>query len=82
MEICVCVHQIASVMFNSATLWTETGQAPLTMGFSRPRILEWVAMLPPGDLPDPVTEPVSVTSPAPTGGFFTTSTTWEAPSEI
>ena len=33
---------------------------------------------PPGDLPNPGIEPVSVRSPALAGGFFTTSTTWEA----
>ena len=33
---------------------------------------------PPGDLPDPVIEPMSLTSPELLGGFFTTSTTWEA----
>ena len=33
----------------------------------------------PGDLPDPEIEPASLTSPALAGGFFTTSTTWEAP---
>ena len=32
----------------------------------------------PGDLPDPGTEPESLKSPALAGGFFTTSTTWEA----
>ena len=31
-----------------------------------------------GDLPDPGTKPPSLTSPAFAGGFFTTSTTWEA----
>ena len=34
---------------------------------------------PPGDLPDPGIEPLSRPSPALTGGFFTTGTTWEAP---
>ena len=34
---------------------------------------------PPGDLPDPEIEPVSLLSPALAGGFLTTSTTWEAP---
>ena len=29
------------------------------------------------DLPDPGIEPTSFMSPALTGGFFTTSTTWE-----
>ena len=33
---------------------------------------------PPGDLPDPGMEPVSLTSPALAGGFFTTGATWEA----
>ena len=33
--------------------------------------------LPPGDLPDPETESVSLKSPALAGGFFTTSATWE-----
>ena len=32
----------------------------------------------PGDLPNPGTDPVSLTSPALAGGFFTTSNTWEA----
>ena len=32
----------------------------------------------PGDLPDLGIEPVSLASPALAGGFFTTSTTWEA----
>ena len=34
---------------------------------------------PPGGLPDPVIEPVTLTSPALVGRFFTTSTTQEAP---
>ena len=33
---------------------------------------------PPGDLPDPGIKHVSLMSPALAGGFFTTSTTWEA----
>ena len=32
-----------------------------------------------GDLPDPGTEPASLASPALKGGFFPTSTIWEAP---
>ena len=41
-------------------------------------MLEWVAISFPGDLPDPGTEPTSLTSPALAGGFFTMSATWEA----
>ena len=48
-------------------------------GILQAKILEWVAMTPPGDLPNPGIEPTSLTSPALAGRFFTTSTTWEAP---
>ena len=41
------------------------------------RILEWVAMPPPGDLPDPVIEPKSLMSLALADQSFTISTTWE-----
>ena len=37
---------------------------------------------PPGDLPDPGSKPTSFMSPALAGGFFTTSTTYEALSII
>jgi len=40
--------------------------------------LDWVAMLPPGDLPDPGIKPMTLMSPALAGRFFTTSTSWEA----
>ena len=46
-------------------------------GILQARILEWVAIPLPGDLPDPRIEPISLTSPALAGRFFTTSTTWE-----
>ena len=39
-------------------------------GIFQARILEWVP--PPGYLPNPGTEPVSLASPALPGGFFTT----------
>ena len=42
------------------------------------RMLEWVLYPPPEDLPHPGAEPVSLTSLALAGGFFTTSATWEA----
>ena len=46
-------------------------------GILQARILEWVVMPPPGDLPDPEIEHASLSSPALAGEFFTTSTTWE-----
>ena len=47
-------------------------------GISQARILEWVAISFSRDLPDPGIKPASLMSPAKAGGFFTTSTTWEA----
>ena len=49
------------------------------MGFSRQEYWTGLPCPPPGDLPNPETEPVSLMSPALVGGFFTTSATWEAP---
>ena len=46
-------------------------------GILQARILEWVAMPPPGDLPDPGIEPTSLTSSALAGRFFTPSATWK-----
>ena len=46
-----------------ATLWTVACQAPLSMGFSRQQILEWLPYPPPGDLPDPGVESISLTFP-------------------
>ena len=39
------------------------------------RTLGWAAMPPPGDLPNPGTEPVSLTCPALADGFFTINAT-------
>ena len=57
-------------------------QAPLSMGFSRQEYWSglWCPLL--GDLPNPGIEPASLSSLAWAGGFFTTSTTWEALSGI
>ena len=48
-------------------------------GALQARILEWVTMPSPGDLPHPGIKPASLRSPALAGGFFTTKDTWEAP---
>ena len=42
-----------------ATLWTIAHHAPLSMGFFQTGMLEWIAVPPPGDLPDPGIEPAS-----------------------
>ena len=47
-------------------------------GVLQARILDWIAVPPPGDLPDPGVEPVSLVSPAFAGRFLVTSASWEA----
>ena len=54
-------------------------QAPLSMGFSRQEFWSGLPCPPPGDLPNPGIEPMSLTSPALAGGSFTTSAAWKAP---
>ena len=62
-----------------ATPWTVACKAPLFMKFSRQEYWNGLPFPPPGDLPDPGIEPASLMSFALADGFFTTSTTWEAP---
>ena len=61
-----------------ATPWTVANQAPLSMAYSRQGYWSGLPCPSPADLPNPGIEPTSLTSPALTGGFFTTSATWEA----
>ena len=58
---------------------TVIHQAPLSMGFSRQEQWSGLPCPPPGDLPNPGTDPASLTPPASADGFFSTSATWEAP---
>ena len=63
-----------------ATPWTIALQAALSMGFSREDYWNGLPYLSPEDLPNlpnPGIKPVSLTSPALVGGFFTISATWE-----
>ena len=62
----LCNHMDCSSPVSSVR---EIFQARLRDGLPRP---------PSGDLPNPGIKPVSFTSPALAGGFFTTSATWEA----
>ena len=78
--VCACVHVcVASVTLDSATLWTGTCQAPLSTGFSRYEDWSGVPCPPLGDLPNSGIKPPS---PSLAGGFFTTSTMWEAHSNL
>ena len=54
-----------------ATLWTVALHVPLSMGFSRQEYWSGLPCPPPGDLPDPGTEPVSLMFPAFADGLFT-----------
>ena len=77
-----CVRaKLLSCILLFVALWTvaHTVQAPLSMGLSRQEDWNELPSPPPGDLPDPGIEPVSLTSPALAGRFFTTGATWEAP---
>ena len=68
----VCsVHMISDAHLR-VTPWTVAHQAPLSMGFSRQEYWSGLPFPSPGDLPDPGIEPMSLTSPSLTGGFFIT----------
>ena len=51
-------------MSDSVTPWMVARQAPLSIVFSRQEYWSGLLFLPPGDLPDLGTEPMSPVSPA------------------
>ena len=55
----------------SAIPWTVAHQAPLSVGFSRQEYWSGLPWPPPGDPSNPEIEPMSLTSPALAGKFFT-----------
>ena len=55
-----------------ATLWTATHQALLSIGFSKKEYRSELSCPPPGDLPNPGMELISLMSPTVAGVFFTT----------
>ena len=55
-----------------ATPWTVACQVPLSVEFSRQEYWSGLSFTTPEDLPDPEIKPVSPTSPALSGRFFTT----------
>ena len=74
----VCVQTLSCVRLFAAP-WTVSRQAPLSLGFPGQEYWSGKPFPPPGDLPDPGMEPMSLMSPALAGGFFTTGAIWEAP---
>ena len=75
----VCMLSCFSCVQLFVTLWTIVCQAPLSMGFSRQEYWSGLPRPPPGDIPNPGIEPMSLMSPVLAGEFFTTRSTWEAP---
>ena len=69
--LCACMAQSLSCVRLFVTPWTVAHQAPLSV-FPRQEYWSGLPFSPPGDLPDPGIEPVSLMSPALAGGFFTT----------
>ena len=69
-----------STVFDSTSPWTVALQAPLSMGFSRQEYGSGLPFPPPGIFLTQGSNPPSPASPALAGGFFTTSTTWDASS--
>ena len=69
----MCVCLLSLVWLFETTRTVVAHQAPLSMGFSRQKYWSGLPFPPPGDLPDPGTEPASFPSPALAGGFFTTA---------
>ena len=78
----VCMLNLFSCVWLCVTLWTIAPQVPLSMEFSWQEYWSGLPWSPPGDLPHPGIEPMSLMSPALAGRFFTTSTTWGAPDQI
>ena len=78
-KVCVCMRSRFSRVQLFATLWIVAHQAPLPMGFSRQEYWSGLPCPPPGGLPNPGIEPLSLMSPALAGEFFIASTTLEAP---
>ena len=60
----VCVQSCFSHAHLFEILWTVASRSTLSMGFSRQEYWSGLPCPPPGDLPDPGTEPVSLAAPA------------------
>ena len=73
-------YRIAKSLQLWLTLCDPTGPQQLgssVHGISRQEYCSRLPFPTPGDLPDPGTEPMSLTSPALSGRFFTSNATWE-----
>ena len=73
----VCAHSL-SHFWLFVTPWTAACQDPLSTKCSKQAYWSGLLCLPLGNLPDPETEPASLSSPALAGGFFPTAPPAEA----
>ena len=76
--LCTCIKSLLLY----PTFFDRVGHSPSVSpvhGILQARILEWVAVHSSRGSSDPGIEPMSLITPTLAGGFFTTSTTWEAP---
>ena len=78
---CACMLSCSDM---SSSLWPQwrrglivAHQTPLPIRFFRQEYWSGLLSSPPGDLPNPETEPMSLMSPALASRFFTTSAIWE-----
>ena len=69
----MCVLSCFSRVRLFVTPWTVAHQAPLSVGFSRQEYWSGLPFPSPGNLPNPESEPASLTSHALARRFFTTS---------
>ena len=67
--VCLCVCVLKHVQLCD---WTVDSVTPLSMGFPRQESWSSLPFSPPGDLPYPGVELMSLVSPTLAGGFFTT----------
>ena len=65
----ICMLSLSCVRLFE-TPWTVAHQFPLPMGFPKQEYWSVLPYPPPGDLPNPGIEPVSLTSPALADGFL------------
>ena len=78
----VCVPaeslQLCSTLCSPMDCSPQGSSVHILWGFSRQEYWSGLPCPPPGDLPNPGTEPTSLMSSALAGRFFTTSAAWEA----
>ena len=74
---CLCVSAQSCPTLHDPMDWGPPGSS--VQGVFQATIPEWAAIAYSRDLPEAGVRPVCLEPPALAGGFFTTSTTWEAP---